>query len=70
MKHEIGTSTYGKTVSGGTAVLEPEPTRRSPMIALEGVEKVYRTERIETVALSQIQLSVPAGEFISIMGPS
>ena len=26
MKHEIGTSTYGKTVSGGTAVLEPEPT--------------------------------------------
>jgi putative ABC transport system ATP-binding protein len=40
------------------------------MIQLEGIEKVYRTERIETVALSNINLSVRAGEFISIMGPS
>ena len=55
---------------GATAVLDREPARRPPMIELVGVEKVYRTERIETVALSQIQLSVPAGEFISIMGPS
>ena len=40
------------------------------MIQLEGVEKVYRTERIETVALTSINLSVREGEFISIMGPS
>ena len=40
------------------------------MIHLQNVEKVYRTERIETVALSNIQLHVEAGEFISIMGPS
>jgi putative ABC transport system ATP-binding protein len=40
------------------------------MIELEGVEKVYRTDRIETVALTNINLSVRAGEFISIMGPS
>lgn len=40
------------------------------MIQLEGIEKVYRTDRIETVALSDINLSVRAGEFISIMGPS
>jgi putative ABC transport system ATP-binding protein len=40
------------------------------MIQLEGIEKVYRTERIETVALSNINLSIRAGEFISIMGPS
>jgi putative ABC transport system ATP-binding protein len=40
------------------------------MITLEGIEKVYRTERIETVALSDINLQVGAGEFVSVMGPS
>src|SRR5512137_1688329 len=42
----------------------------STMIALDGVEKVYRTDRIETVALSDINLQVTAGEFVSVMGPS
>ena len=40
------------------------------MIQLESIEKVYRTNRIETVALSNVNLDVRAGEFISIMGPS
>jgi len=71
MKHETGKSGIEVMAAlGATAVLDREPTRQPAMIALENVEKVYRTERIETVALSQIQLSVPAGEFISIMGPS
>ena len=42
----------------------------STMIALEGIEKVYRTDRIETVALSDINLQVGGGEFLSVMGPS
>jgi putative ABC transport system ATP-binding protein len=42
----------------------------STMIALEGIEKVYRTDRIETVALSDINLQVAGGEFVSVMGPS
>jgi putative ABC transport system ATP-binding protein len=42
----------------------------STMVALEGIEKVYRTDRIETVALSDINLQVSAGEFVSVMGPS
>jgi putative ABC transport system ATP-binding protein len=42
----------------------------SAMISLEGIEKVYRTDRIETVALSDINLQVAAGEFLSVMGPS
>jgi putative ABC transport system ATP-binding protein len=41
-----------------------------PMIRLEGIEKVYRTDRIETVALSEVSLDVAAGEFVSVMGPS
>jgi putative ABC transport system ATP-binding protein len=40
------------------------------MIELENIEKVYRTDRIETVALENISLQVAAGEFVSIMGPS
>ncbi len=40
------------------------------MIRLAEVEKVYRTDRIETVALSGINLDVDEGEFVSIMGPS
>jgi len=40
------------------------------MIRLENIEKVYRTNRIETLALSHINLEVQKGEFISIMGPS
>jgi putative ABC transport system ATP-binding protein len=40
------------------------------MIRLENIEKVYRTEKIETVALSGINLDVGEGELISVMGPS
>jgi putative ABC transport system ATP-binding protein len=40
------------------------------VIQLTGVEKAYRTDRMETLALSDVNLSVDAGEFISIMGPS
>jgi putative ABC transport system ATP-binding protein len=40
------------------------------MIALESVSKVYRTDRIETLALDGVSLTLGAGEFVSIMGPS
>jgi len=40
------------------------------MIRLDGIEKVYRTERIETVALTGVSLEVAEGEFVSVMGPS
>ncbi len=40
------------------------------MIRLEQVSKLYRTERIETVALHNINLNIEKGELVSIMGPS
>ena len=40
------------------------------MIQLESIEKVYRTDKLETVALNNINLKVESGEFISVMGPS
>ena len=40
------------------------------MINLNNISKVYRTDTVETMALSTINLHVPKGEFLSIMGPS
>lgn len=40
------------------------------MIQLKNISKVYRTDTIETTALHGINLTVPKGEFLSIMGPS
>lgn len=40
------------------------------MIHLQNIEKVYRTDTVETLALHNITLHVEKGEFLSIMGPS
>ena len=40
------------------------------VIKLEGVEKIYRTKEIETVALENVNITVEEGEFVSVMGPS
>lgn len=40
------------------------------MIKLTGINKIYRTDEIETVALENVNLEVKRGEFLSIMGPS
>ncbi|HEX3555509.1 MAG TPA: ABC transporter ATP-binding protein [Thermoanaerobaculia bacterium] len=40
------------------------------MIRLQQVSKLYRTERVETTALDNINLEIEKGELISIMGPS
>ena len=40
------------------------------LIKLEGVNKIYRTDEIETVALENVNIEVEKGEFISVMGPS
>lgn len=40
------------------------------MIHLKNIEKVYRTSTIETLALTNVNLHIRAGEFVSIMGPS
>lgn len=40
------------------------------MIQLSQVNKIYRTDEIETVALENINLDVKKGEFLAVMGPS
>lgn len=40
------------------------------MLRIEKLEKIFRTEEIETVALNGVSLQVDKGEFVAIMGPS
>ena len=40
------------------------------MIKLTGINKIYRTNEIETLALENVNLDMIKGEFVSIMGPS
>ena len=40
------------------------------MIKLTGVNKIYRTDSVETQALENVNIEVKKGEFLSIMGPS
>ncbi len=40
------------------------------MIKLTGVNKLYRTSEIETLALENVNLEIGKGEFVSVMGPS
>ena len=40
------------------------------MIKLTEINKVYRTNEIETQALENVNLNVAKGEFLSVMGPS
>ena len=43
---------------------------QQPLIQLEGLRKVFTTDEVETHALSDIDLEIRQGEFVSIGGPS
>lgn len=40
------------------------------MIKINSLEKVYRTEEVETIALNKLTMEVKEGEFVAVMGPS
>jgi len=40
------------------------------MIKTENLQKIFRTEEVETWALHNVSLDITAGEFVAIMGPS
>lgn len=40
------------------------------MIKITDLQKYYRTEEVETVALNKLSFEVKEGEFVSVMGPS
>ena len=40
------------------------------MIKTENLQKVFRTDEVETVALKEVNIEIKTGEFVAIMGPS
>src|SRR5882757_5935995 len=40
------------------------------MIKIAELQKTYRTEEVETIALNKLTFEVKEGEFVSVMGPS
>jgi putative ABC transport system ATP-binding protein len=40
------------------------------MIKITNLQKFYRTEEVETIALNHLNLHVKEGEFVAVMGPS
>ncbi|MDE5912259.1 MAG: ATP-binding cassette domain-containing protein, partial [Muribaculaceae bacterium] len=40
------------------------------MIQLSEINKIYRTDEIETQALENVNIDIEKGEFVSVMGPS
>ena len=40
------------------------------MITLKDINKIYRTDEIETQALENVNIHIDKGEFVSVMGPS
>jgi putative ABC transport system ATP-binding protein len=45
-------------------------SKDSPIIQISGLQKVYKTEEVQTNALNNITMEVKRGEFVAIMGPS
>ena len=48
----------------------PQRANGGAAIRLEAVDKIYRTEKVETVALNNVNLDIAGGEFLAVMGPS
>jgi len=44
--------------------------KTTPIIQTRHLSKIYKTDLIETVALSDISFTIHKGEFVAIMGPS
>ena len=40
------------------------------MIKTVNLQKIFRTEEVQTLALNNVTIEVEKGEFVAIMGPS
>ena len=40
------------------------------MIKTSNLQKIFRTEEVETWALTEVNIEINKGEFVAVMGPS
>jgi putative ABC transport system ATP-binding protein len=59
----VGTATRERPLDQGEEVV-------IPVIELQGVEKLYRTGKLEFAALRGVDLAVGPGEMVAVVGPS
>ncbi|MEO5814741.1 MAG: ABC transporter ATP-binding protein [Gemmatimonadaceae bacterium] len=45
-------------------------SERQPLIRLSGLSRVFQTDELETHALTDVSLTIHAGEYIAVSGPS
>ena len=58
--------TIPQTDSAPKLVHQPEQT----LLEMQGIQKVFLTDEVETHALSDVHLKVQKGEWLAIIGPS
>jgi len=56
--------------TAGVNTAAEKPGNGGLAVRLDAVEKIYKSEKMETVALSKVNLEIARGEFLSVMGPS
>jgi putative ABC transport system ATP-binding protein len=56
--------------SDSDVVAGPDAADQGPLVRLEGVEKVYRSGRLEHRALRGVDVTFERGELVAIVGPS
>ncbi len=53
-----------------TMSVEPQTSAQRPVLQLDGVRKVYRSDAEEVRALDGIDVSIREGEYVAVIGPS
>jgi putative ABC transport system ATP-binding protein len=64
------TTTTDAPAKPNLADLLPEVSAVTPLLELSKIGKTFHTDDVETRALSNVELAVAKGEFVSISGPS
>ena len=64
------TTTEAAPAKPNLADLLPEVATSTPLLELSKIGKTFHTDDVETRALSNVELAVAKGEFVSISGPS
>jgi putative ABC transport system ATP-binding protein len=58
------------STAAAAAAAAATPAAAEPLIRLEGIQKVFYTDEVETHALADVHLTIAPGEYVAIAGPS